>query len=81
MHCNLHEPTILRESDSFPDQGTGSTYAALGPYWAEKLGKTQLVAVQPSARGAKARLDCSDAEKVVVYAKAMKVAEGQMLVP
>lgn len=65
--------------DNILDQGTGSTYSALGPYWAKKLGKDRLAAIQPSARGAAATLDCSDSRMVKVHSMAVKVAEGQML--
>ena len=33
------------------DPVTGSAHAAIGPYWAERLGKTKLKAYQASARG------------------------------
>ncbi len=33
------------------DPVTGSAHCALGPYWAERLGKTELTGYQASARG------------------------------
>lgn len=39
------------------DPVTGSAHAAIGPFWADKLGKTQLVARQASARGGTLYLD------------------------
>jgi len=33
------------------DPVTGSAHCALGPYWAEQLGKTELTGYQASARG------------------------------
>jgi len=30
---------------------TGSAHCCLGPYWSKRLGKTELVAYQASARG------------------------------
>ena len=38
------------------DPVTGSAHCCLGPYWAERLGKTELLAYQASARGGEVRV-------------------------
>ena len=38
------------------DPVTGSAHTALGPYWAEQLGKTEFTAYQVSARGGVVRV-------------------------
>ena len=42
------------------DPATGSTHCALGPLWGARLGKTDLVAHQASARGAEIRIYLED---------------------
>ncbi|HEX9913454.1 MAG TPA: PhzF family phenazine biosynthesis isomerase [Candidatus Bathyarchaeia archaeon] len=42
------------------DPVTGSAHTVLGPYWAEKLGKTSLRAYQASSRGGALRVDITD---------------------
>ena len=42
------------------DPVTGSAHAAIGPYWAARLGKTKLKAYQASARGGILWLDIGD---------------------
>jgi predicted PhzF superfamily epimerase YddE/YHI9 len=39
------------------DPATGSAHCTLAPYWAEKIGKTNFVACQVSARGGVLRVD------------------------
>jgi len=42
------------------DPATGSTHCALGPLWAARLGKTDLVAFQASSRGAELHVHLED---------------------
>lgn len=42
------------------DPVTGSAHAAIGPYWAKKLGKSKLTAYQASARGGELYLDIGE---------------------
>lgn len=57
------------------DPVTGSIHTGLAPYWAEKLGKTQLMAYQASKRGG--MLSCKvDGERVYISGKAVKYLEG-----
>lgn len=57
------------------DPVTGSAHCALVPYWANRLGKTKLHALQLSRRGGE--LFCEDREERVVLAgRAVKFLEG-----
>ena len=62
------------------DMVTGSIHAGLAPYWAERLGKTELLAIQASSRGG--RLDCVVQEDhVQVSGLAVLYLEGQIYLP
>ena len=62
------------------DPATGSAHTTLTPYWAEKLGKQQLVALQLSAR--KGYLQCTAAgSRVKIGGKAKTYLFGQILLP
>ncbi|TDR80084.1 PhzF family phenazine biosynthesis protein [Paludibacterium purpuratum] len=57
------------------DPVTGSIHAALAPFWAERLGKTQLVARQLSARGG--ILHCAlEGDRVLVSGHAVEYLRG-----
>lgn len=57
------------------DPVTGSIHAGLAPYWAEKLGKTQLYALQASQRSG--LLACRvEGERVYVAGSAVQYMEG-----
>jgi PhzF family phenazine biosynthesis protein len=59
------------------DPVTGSTHCMLTPYWAERLGKTQLSAYQCSARGGE--LHCRlEGERVKIAGQAVLVASGRL---
>jgi predicted PhzF superfamily epimerase YddE/YHI9 len=58
------------------DPVTGSAHAVLTPYWAERLGKTELTAFQASARGG--HVACRLAgDRVVLGGPCITVIEGQ----
>lgn len=60
------------------DPVTGSAHCALTPYWAAKLGKTELSAYQASSRGG--RLHCTLAgDRVKLAGKAITVLRGELL--
>ena len=60
------------------DPVTGSVHCVLIPYWAERLGKTQLFARQLSKRGGE--LFCElRGDRVQIAGKAVKVLEGAFL--
>ncbi|WP_372875003.1 PhzF family phenazine biosynthesis protein [Pseudomonas sp.] len=59
------------------DPVTGSTHCLLTPYWAERLGKTELSAYQCSARGGE--LHCRlEGERVKIAGQAVLVASGRL---
>ena len=60
------------------DPVTGSAHATLGPLWAGRLGRRQLVADQRSARGGRLHLDVGD-DRVEVAGQAVTVVEGRLL--
>ena len=61
------------------DPVTGSAHSALAPYWAERLGKTDLHARQVSARGGE--LWCIDyGERVEIAGHAVLYSRGTILV-
>lgn len=59
------------------DPVTGSTHCLLAPYWAERLGKTRLLAYQASARGGVLRLEVAGAI-VKIAGQAVTVASGNL---
>jgi PhzF family phenazine biosynthesis protein len=57
------------------DPVTGSIHASLVPYWAERLGRTSLLAFQASRRGG--RLDCRlDGDRVLLTGQAITYMEA-----
>lgn len=64
------------------DPVTGSAHCTLGPYFAEKLGKTRVVGRQASARGGVVEcvLDDEDRDRITIVGDATIVAEGTLLV-
>jgi PhzF family phenazine biosynthesis protein len=61
------------------DPVTGSAHCALAPYWAEKLGKRELLACQASARGGILRLRLED-DRVILGGQAVTVLCAELLV-
>ena len=61
------------------DPVTGSAHCCLGPYWAEILGKDEMVAYQASTRGGVVSVRVSP-ERVYLGGKAVTVLEGELLV-
>lgn len=43
--------TLVPHVQQLEDHATGSSHAALAPFWSERLGKTNLTAIQHSPRG------------------------------
>lgn len=62
------------------DPVTGSAHCALAPYWAVKLGKTELHARQISKRGGELDVAIND-ERVTLTGMAVTVWRGEFLVP
>ena len=60
------------------DPVTGSAHCTLGPYWAPRLGKQELLAYQASARGGVLRVRVAG-ERVKLGGRAVTVLEGRLL--
>lgn len=60
------------------DPVTGSAHCTLGPYWAPKLGKEELLAFQASARGGVVRVRVAG-ERIRLGGQAVTVSEGRLL--
>ena len=59
------------------DPVTGSAMATLVPYWAQKLGKTELKLYQASPRGGHARAELRG-DRVILTAHAVEVLKGKL---
>jgi PhzF family phenazine biosynthesis protein len=57
------------------DAVTGSAHCALGPYWGERLGKTELAGWQASARGGRVRVRLRD-DRVELLGQAVTILQG-----
>ncbi len=62
------------------DPVTGSIHAGLVPYWAQHLGKNQLMAYQASARGGVLRCELTQ-DRVLVSGQARLYLEGEIYLP
>ena len=60
------------------DPVTGSAHCALGPYWAERLGKTELTGYQASARGGVVRVRV-EGDRTVLGGRAVTITRGELV--
>ena len=60
------------------DPVTGSAHCALAPYWAERLGKTEMTGFQASARGGFVRVRAAG-ERVILGGAAVTVLRGELV--
>ena len=60
------------------DPVTGSAHCALGPYWAERLGKTDLTGYQASARGGVVLVRV-DGDRTALAGRAVTVTRGELV--
>ena len=60
------------------DPVTGSSHCALGPYWAARLGRTQMTAYQASARGGTIRV-LVNGDRVILGGQAVTVMRAELL--
>jgi predicted PhzF superfamily epimerase YddE/YHI9 len=60
------------------DPVTGSAHCALGPYWAKRLGKTELTSFQASARGGVVKVK-ANGNRVLLGGQAVMVLRGELL--
>lgn len=61
------------------DPVTGSAHVALGPYWSERLGKTEFLAYQASPRGGVVRVKLAG-DRVLLGGQAVTVLTADLLV-
>ena len=57
---------------------TGSAHCCLGPFWAARLGKEELVGYQASARGGVVRVRVAGA-RVLLRGQAVTVVRGELV--
>ena len=60
------------------DPVCGSSHCMLGPFWRERLGKSELLAHQISRRGGVLRVTC-DGDRVRLAGRAVLVTQGELL--
>ncbi len=60
------------------DPVTGSAHTALGPYWGDRLGKSEFTAYQASARGGVVKVRLAG-ERVILGGQAVTVMTGELL--
>jgi PhzF family phenazine biosynthesis protein len=60
------------------DPATGSAHCALGPYWQEQLGKSELTGYQASARGGVVQVRV-DGDRTHLGGRAITVARGELV--
>lgn len=60
------------------DPVTGSAHCSLTPYWSQRLGKTEMLAFQASARGGTVRVSL-EADRVAIQGHAVTVMRGELL--
>jgi predicted PhzF superfamily epimerase YddE/YHI9 len=60
------------------DPVTGSAHCCLGPFWGERLGKTEMVAFQASPRGGIVHMQLKG-DRVVLGGRAVTVLEGSLV--
>jgi PhzF family phenazine biosynthesis protein len=63
------------------DPVTGSAHCALGPYWADRLGRTRLTGRQVSARGGTVSVNVHSEGRVHLSGHAVTVFRGQVAFP
>lgn len=60
------------------DPVTGSAHCTLGPYWSQRLGRTELLAFQASARGGEVAVRV-EGDRVAIGGRACTVLRGELL--
>jgi PhzF family phenazine biosynthesis protein len=60
------------------DPVTGSSHCALGPYWSQRLGKTEFTAYQASARGGVVRVRVAG-DRVILGGQAVTVLHAELV--
>jgi len=62
------------------DPVTGSAFCSLGPYWAKRLNKNELIGKQISKRGGTVKVQIKDETSVTLLGKAISVMRGELLI-
>lgn len=62
------------------DPVTGSAHCCLGPYWADKLGKSELTAYQASTRGGMVYLTVDGSDRVRLAGYAVTVMRAELII-
>ncbi len=70
--------TLVPHVQQLEDHATGSSHAALTPFWANRLGKSKMEALQLSKRGGKFFCEVHN-DQVKLTGQYTIIAEGQML--
>jgi predicted PhzF superfamily epimerase YddE/YHI9 len=60
------------------DPVTGSAHCTLGPFWSERLGKSELVAYQASKRGGTVRVRL-EGDRVILGGQAITTLRGELV--
>ena len=60
------------------DPVTGSAHCCLGPFWASRLGKSELIAYQASLRGGEVKVSLRD-ERVILGGQAITTLQCNLL--
>lgn len=59
------------------DPVTGAAHCCLGPYWRDRLGKSEFLAYQASARGGVVKVSC-EGDRVLLGGQAITVMRGEL---
>jgi PhzF family phenazine biosynthesis protein len=62
------------------DPVTGSAHCCLAPFWSERLGKSEMVAYQASARGGTLRVSVAKEDRVLISGQAVTVMRCELQV-
>lgn len=77
--CDFVSRTIIPHVKQLEDPATGSSHAALAPFWGKKLGKNKMTALQLSQRGGKFFCELKGS-RVILTGEYSFIAEGQLFI-
>ncbi len=75
--CDFVSRTLVPHVHQLEDPATGSSHAALAPFWAARFNKTKMTAIQLSKRGGQFHLTL-EGKKVKLYGEHYKLNEGKL---
>lgn len=80
QECDFVSRYFVPSYGILEDPVTGSLHAALTPYWAKRLGKSSMQAIQRSARGG--HIDCTlKGDRVILSGQAVTYLRGMICLP